>query len=142
MDKKTLYRLFQLPRIIQQKRREIQRIEERLTAISPNLSGMPHGGVHDKIGEGVPDLVDKKNELKKLIRGYEAEQDRIEAWIDGIDDLQVQLLMSLRFKERMSWNQVADEAGGNNTEDSCRKMIDRYLEKGDGNDDQGEKRNG
>ena len=143
MDKKTLYRLFYLPKVIHQKRREIQRIEERLTAMSPNLSGMPHGGgAHDKLGEGVPELVDKKNELQEMIRGYEAERDQIEAWIDGIDDLQIQLLMSLRFKEKMSWNQVADEAGGINTEDSCRKMIDRYLEKGDASDDQGKKRDG
>ena len=28
MDKKTLYRLFYLPKVIQQKRREIKRIEE------------------------------------------------------------------------------------------------------------------
>ena len=58
MDKKTLYRLFYLPKQIEQKKREIQRIQDQLTAISPNLSGMPHGGgVHDKIGEGVVELV-------------------------------------------------------------------------------------
>lgn len=134
MDKKTLYRLFYLPKVIQQKRREIKRIEERLTAISPSLSGMPHGGgVHDKIGEGVPELVDKKNELEEIIRGYEVEENEINAWIDGIEDVQMQLIMSLRFRERLNWNQVADEVGGIATEDSCRKMIDRYLEKGKGN---------
>lgn len=137
MDKKTLYRLFYLPKQIEQKKREIQRIEERLTAISPNLSGMPHGGgVHDKLGEGVPELVDKKRELEEMIRGYRKEEDAINAWIDGIDDLQLQLLFSLRFREKMSWNQVADEAGSVYTDDSCRKMVDRYLEKGDIKDGQ------
>ena len=67
MDKKTLYRLFYLPKQIAIKKREIQRIMERLTAISPSLTGMPHGGgVHDKLGEGVPELVDKKNELEEM----------------------------------------------------------------------------
>lgn len=135
MDKKTLYRLFYLPRQIEQKKREIQRIQERLTAISPNLSGMPHtGGVHDKIGEGVPELIEKKEELEALRRGYEEEETRINAWIDGIEDLQVNLLFSLRFKERLSWSEVADGMGGINTDDSCRKMVDRYLEKGERND--------
>lgn len=130
MDKKTLYRLFYLPKQIEQKKREIQRIEERLTAISPNLSGMPHGGgVHDKIGEGVPELVDKKRELETMIAGYRQEESQINAWIDSVEDLQINLILSLRFREKMSWNQVADEAGGINTEDSCRKMIDRYLER-------------
>ena len=132
MDKKTLYRLFYLPKQIEQKKREIQRIQERLESMSPNLSGMPHGGgVHDKLGEGVPELVDKKRELEEMIRGYQEEEDRINAWIDGIEDIQIQLLLSLRFREKMSWNKVADEAGGINSEDSCRKMIDRFLEKGD-----------
>jgi len=135
MDKKTLYRLFYLPKQIEQKKREIQRIQERLTAISPNLSGMPHsGGVHDKIGEGVPELIEKKEELEALRRGYEEEERQINAWIDGIEDLQINLLFSLRFKEKLSWNEVADQMGGINTDDSCRKMADRYLEKGERND--------
>ena len=140
MDKKTLYRLFYLPKVIQQKRREIKRIEERLTAISPSLSGMPHGGgVHDKIGEvrlvEIPHGLEKAEaaELEEIIRGYEVEENEINAWIDGIEDVQMQLMMSLRFRERLNWNQVADEVGGIATEDSCRKMIDRYLEKGKGN---------
>ena len=136
MDKKTLYRLFYLPKVIEQKRREIRRIEERLGIKSPSLTGMPHGsGVHDKIGEGVPELVDKKNELEELIRGYQAEEDAINRWIDNIEDIQINLIMSLRFRERRSWHDVADEVGGMNTDDSVRKMVDRYLERIDGNDE-------
>lgn len=132
MDKKTLYRLFYLPKQIAQKEREIQRIQERLESMSPNLSGMPHGGgVHDKVGDGVVELVTKKEELEALRRGYQQEEDRINAWIDSVDDIQINLMLSLRFREKMSWNQVADEVGGINTEDSCRKMVDRFLEKGE-----------
>lgn len=132
MDKKTLYRLFYIPKQIEQKRREIQRIQERLESMSPNLSGMPHGGgVHDKIGDGVVELVSKKEELEELIRGYYSEEDRISAWIDQVNDIQINLILSLRFKEKLSWNKIADEIGGNNTEDSVRMMVNRYLEKGE-----------
>ena len=138
MDKRTLYRLFVLPKMIEQKQREIQRIMDRLTSISPNLSGMPHGGgVHDKLGEGVPDLVDKKRELEEIRRGYEQEEARRNGWIDGMEDLQIQLIFSLRFKERMSWNEVADTVGGNNSEDSVRMTVNRYLEKGEKADAEG-----
>ena len=134
MDKKTLYRLFYLPKQIEQKKREIQRIWDKLTSISPNLSGMPHGGgVHDKLGEGVPELVDRKNELEEQMRGFEQEEKEINDWIDAVDDLQVNLILCLRFREKLTWNEVADQMGGINTDDSCRKMIDRYLEKGDKN---------
>lgn len=138
MDKRTLYRLFVLPKMIEQKQREIQRIIDRLTSMSPNLSGMPHGGgVHDKLGEGVPDLVDKKRELEEIRRGYEQEEAKLNGWIDGIEDLQIQLIFSLRFKERMSWNEVADTVGGNNSEDSVRMTVNRYLEKGEKADAEG-----
>lgn len=131
MNKKTLSRLFYLPKIIDQRRREIQRIEERLGVKSPSLSGMPHGsGAHDKIGEGVPELIDKKNELEELIRQYEKEEDRINRWIDGVEDLKLQTYISLRYKEKMSWNEVAATAGGiNDTDSSIRMTVNRYLER-------------
>lgn len=130
MDQKRLYRLFYLPKQIDHLRREIRHIEERLTAISPSLTGMPHGGgVHDKIGEGVSELIDKKELLKQRIAAFEAEEAEIEAWIDAIDDIHLQLIVKLRFKEKMSWQEVANEAGGNNTEDSVRKLVDRYIRK-------------
>lgn len=130
MDQKRLYRLFYLPKQQDYLRREIQRIKERLTAISPSLTGMPHGGgVHDKIGEGVPELIDKKAQLEQMIREYEAEESEIEKWIDGIEDIHLQLIVKLRFKEKKSWQEVANEAGGNNTEDSVRKLVDRYIKK-------------
>lgn len=130
MDQKRLYRLFYLPKQQDYLRREIQRVKERLTAISPSLTGMPHGGgVHDKIGEGVPELIDKKAQLEQMIREYEAEEAEIEKWIDGIEDIHLQLIVKLRFKEKMSWQEVANEAGGNNTEDSVRKLVDRYIKK-------------
>lgn len=143
MDKRTLYRLFVLPKMVEQKKREIQRIMERLTAKSPSLTGMPHaGGVHDKVGDGVVELVTKKEELEELVRSYEKEEDEITGWIDGIEDLQVNLIFSLRFKERMSWNEVADNVGGNNTENSVRMMVNRYLEKGAKEDERGRKAQG
>lgn len=141
MDKKTLYRLFYLPKQIEQKKREIQRIWDMLTSMSPNLSGMPHGGgVHDKVGDGVIELVTKKEELEAQMRGFEQEEKAINDWIDSVEDLQINLMLCLRFREKLSWNQVADQMGGINTDDSCRKMIDRYLEKGGNADGKIEKR--
>jgi hypothetical protein len=104
---------------------------------------MPHaGGVHDKVGDGVVELVTKKEELEELVRSYEKEEDEITGWIDAIEDLQVNLIFSLRFKERMSWNEVADNVGGNNTENSVRMMVNRYLEKGAKDDERGRKAQG
>lgn len=137
MDKKRLSRMYFLPIRIDQKVREIQRIQERLTSASPNLSGMPHGGgVHDKIGEGVVELVTRKEELEELVSGYRLELNDLEEWVESIEDIQIQTMIELRYKERMTWNQVADAMGCVNTDDSCRKMVERFLAKGDDQDEQ------
>lgn len=130
MDMKTLYRLYYLPKMIEQKEREIQRIWDKLTAMSPSLTGMPHGGgVHDKVGDGVIELVTRKEELEAIKRGFEQEEKDINQYIDDVADIQVNLIMTYRFREKMSWDEVADSMGGVITSDACRMMCVRYLKK-------------
>ncbi len=57
------------------------------------------------------------------------ERDRIEQWINSIEDDTVKFIFLRRFVDGMRWNYIADELGGNNTEDSVKKMCYRYLEK-------------
>lgn len=128
MTFKELNRLHYLVKSIERYQMEIQRLEERLTGFSPSLTGMPHAsGAHDKIGEGVPELVDKKNQKQEELRKMEIERDRIQEFIDAVPDLKIRLLMQYRFIDLMTWQEVADEAGGRNSENSVQIAIRRYL---------------
>lgn len=130
MTMKELYQLHYLAKLIERDKNEIRMIEERLGVKSPSLTGMPHvPGAHDKLGEGVPELVDRKNELEERKKLYEAERNKLRSYIESVPDLHVRLIMQLRFLDLMSWQEVADFAEGKNSEDSVRMLVKRYLKR-------------
>ena len=136
MTMKELYQLHYLTKLIERDAMEIRRIEESLGLKSPSLSGMPHvPGAHDKLGEGVPELVDRKNELEERRKQYAEARNKLRTYIETVPDLHVRLIMQLRFLDMMSWQETADYAGGNNSEDSCRMLVKRYLRRDEGKEE-------
>jgi len=132
MTMKELHQLWILNKLIERDEEEIKRIEERLGIKSPSLSGMPHNpGAHDKIGEGVPELVDRKNELEERRKQYTAARNELRAYVEAVPDLHVRLIMQLRFLDLKTWQEVADFAGGRNSEASVRMLVKRYLKRDD-----------
>jgi len=130
MTIKELNQLYHLTKLIERDEMEIRRIEERLDVKSPSLTGMPHApGAHDKLGEGVPELVDRKNELEERRKQYTAARNELRSYVESVPDLHVRLIMQLRFLDLMSWQEVADFAGGKNSEDSVRMLVKRYLKR-------------
>ena len=130
MTMKELYQLHYLTKLIERDAMEIRRIEESLGLKSPSLSGMTHApGAHDKLGEGVPELVDRKNELEERKKQMTEVRNRIRNYVESVPDLHVRLIMQARFVDLMSWHETADYAGGKNSEASVRMLVKRYLEK-------------
>ena len=130
MTMHELYQLHYLSKLIERDRMEIRRIEESLGLKSPSISGMPHApGAHDKLGEGVPELVDRKSELEERMKQMAEVRDRLRKYVETVPDLQVRLIMQLRFIDLMSWQETADYAGGKQSEASVRMLVKRYLEK-------------
>lgn len=67
---------------------------------------------------------------RKLNRRAEELLDLVEEtndYIENIDDSFIRQIISLRYVNGLSWNQVAMSIGGNNTADSVRKVAERYL---------------
>ena len=136
MTIKELNQLHHLTKLIERDEMEIRRIEERLDVKSPSLTGMPHApGAHDKLGEDVPELVDRKNELEERRKQYTEARNKLRTYIETVPDLHVRLIMQLRFLDMMSWQETADYAGGNNSEDSCRMLVKRYLRRDEGKEE-------
>lgn len=136
---------------------EIQRDEERLRNLeaqcgaiaSPGYDGMPHGSSGgNKLESEAIELVDLRNAIarKKALRSECAmtihaqeilcltERNRLERYIASVPDSLTRQIMALRFINGLSWWQVAYSIGGNNTGDSVRMNVKRYLqsEKEDG----------
>lgn len=128
MSLDELSQLFYLDQKIQHDREQIAMKRARLTNTSVQITGMPHGsGAKDKIGDAMPEIVDDVRKLEEKVQKYKIKKDRIMEWIDGIDDMHVQMIFTLRFVDLMSWQEVADAIGGKNSEYSVKKMAYRYL---------------
>lgn len=62
----------------------------------------------------------KKNELADTLT-------KVNEFIDSIQDSLVRQIITLRYSEGLTWNEVADKIGSNNTSESVRKIAERYL---------------
>jgi len=69
---------------------------------------------------------------RKLNRRIDELVDLVEEtyeYIDNIDDSLVRQIITLRYVNGLTWQQVAASIGGDNTADSVRMMHDRFLKK-------------
>lgn len=135
---------------IEELKRKIPKIEQRINEIEKQ--GTVRDTVRGGFGgwqtfsvEGFPskeynqkktDLLAKKlllNSRKSTLELLEFDllqkTNEIEEFITNIKDSRMRRIINLRFIENLSWNKVADRIGGNNTEDSIKKMFYRFIEK-------------
>ena len=74
-------------------------------------------------------------ELIKLIaakrRRCVRERDRLERYIDGIEDSLTRMIFTLRFVKGLSWLQTSFQIGGANSDVNIRQICYRHLKKTD-----------
>ena len=121
---KNLNRLYWLKQEIQQIENQIK----ELTVLSATaMSGMPSS---KKASSPVERFVMRMESLKeKLAQKYEellAETERIEEYIEGIDDEEVRLIARKRFIEHKDYQTIGDEMFIDRT--TAYRKLKRYLE--------------
>lgn len=128
----TLKELSQLYYINKEIDSDMQRLEElRLAVSSPSsskISGMPFSGSRINITENIlAEIIELESIINNKINRCVEERARLERYICGISDSLTRQIFTLRFIKCFSWRQVAFTVGGNNTEDSVKKICYRYL---------------
>ncbi len=73
------------------------------------------------------ELSDVKNLIELKLEQQVCEYNRLNRYIQTVDDSLIRQILELRFINGLSWNKVADNIGGYNSEDSVKKMCYRYL---------------
>ena len=115
--------------------KQIAKIEDDGNVIDSVCGG--NGGIqHFKIeGFPYPEYSRKKTLLyarKATLASLEMELmetlNKVEEFIASVDDSRMRRIITLRFIDNLSWNKVADRIGGNNTEDSVKKVFYRFME--------------
>lgn len=128
MTIKELSQLYHLRREVEMDRQRLAALEERALPGAQRLSGLPgSGNVQDKLATYAVEIADLRAVIEQKLKRCLAEQQRLEAYIAGIEDSFLRQIFTCRFVEGMSWRQVADKVGGKNTADGVRKLSKRFL---------------
>lgn len=134
MDKEQLSQLRYLKREIEMLKSQIEDLDYNMTTDSVKGSN-PYFPYEERNfiikGIGYKEYDNKLNRLqRKLNRRVEELMDLVEEmneYIENIDDSLIRQIITLRYVNGLSWNQVAVSIGGNNTADSVRKVAERFL---------------
>lgn len=84
------------------------------------ITGIDYDGYNNKLNRLQRKLNRRVEDLLDLVED-------MNDYISNIDDSLVRQVLTLRYINNLSWNQVACHIGGNNTADSVRKVAERYL---------------
>lgn len=123
-----LQQLFYLSKMIDRMKDQLEDLREKLDLHSPTISDMPKApGSKDKIGDIVPEIVDKTRELEAEIQELERRSDELHAFIRQVPNIRIRLIMTYRYIDQLSWMEVAHKIGGRETEQTVSQTVYRYL---------------
>jgi hypothetical protein len=136
MKKEQLKQLRHLKNEIRLLQKQIAELDYPVTSdvVKGSMTEFPYIEQHIRI-TGIDEEGYKRrlNRLKrKLKRKLDELMDLVEEaneYINGIDDSLIRQILSLRYVNGLTWEQVAASIGGGNTADSVRKAAERFLEK-------------
>ena len=131
MTLKELSQLYYLNREIEMDKKRLLELEAQAVSCSPNLTGMPRSpGISDKVGRYASEIADLKGIIEAKLQQCIYERNRLERYINSIDDSFLRQIFTYRFVNGLPWEQVAACAGGSNTPAGVKMACYRYLKQG------------
>lgn len=130
ITKRELSQLYYLSREIKRDKRRLKELEALAEGTTQHLTGMPIApGFGDKTARYAIEIMELKEVIECNMRRCMIEYNRLIRFVSSVEDSQMRQILTLRYVNGMTWQRIATEIGGGNTEDSVRKMNDRFLEK-------------
>ncbi|MBP2655616.1 MAG: hypothetical protein H6Q73_3185 [Firmicutes bacterium] len=130
MTKKELSQLYYLNREIGQLQVRLAELECLASSCTTIITGMPRAsGISDKLSKYVAEIADLKSLLDLNLKKCFYELSRLNRYIQSVDDSEMRMILSLRYINGLSWNQVAASISVYASGDGVRKTHDRFLKK-------------
>lgn len=130
MTKKELSQLYYINREIEQIQARLTELECLATSATQKITGMPSGsGVSDMVGRYAAEIADLKALLDLNLKKCFYELNRLNRYIQSVEDAQMRMILSLRYINGLSWEQVAASISSCISGESIRKAHDRFLVK-------------
>lgn len=128
MTLKELSQLYYLKREIEDLKDKISKLEDKATDTSVKITGMPRGaGAGDKIGRAVAELDYYKAKLTNRLEQCYIEVIRLDDYISACPDSLTRQILTCRFVNGLSWDQVAAHIGHTVTVWSVKDTAYRYI---------------
>lgn len=128
MTKKELSQLYYLKREIKEQQKKIKELETTATSCSSKIDGLPSGeGINDKIGNYAVQIADLKSLLDLNLKKCFYEFNRLNRYIQSVEDSQMRMILTLRYVNGLTWRQIAKSMGVAGDGSTERKKHDRFL---------------
>lgn len=129
MTKHELSQLYWLNREIEEQQRRLDELESLATSCTSKITGMPKNpSVTDKLSKYVAEIIDLKGLIDLNIKKCFYELNRLNRYIESVGDSEMRLILSLRYINGLTWQQIAFSIGEYD-EQYPRKKHDRFLAK-------------
>ena len=128
LTKKELSQLYWLNREIEEEKRKLSELEAAAAGCTAKITGLPHvSGVHDKIGDLGILIAEQRNLIDLKVRQSVIEYNRLNRYIASVDDAQMRMILSLRYVNGLSWQEIAANMGQDGDGSTQRKKHDKFL---------------
>ena len=128
MTKKELSQLYYLKREIKEQQKRINELEAAATSCSSKIDGLPSGtGISDKIGKYAVQIADLKSLLDLNLKKCFYELNRLNHYIQSVEDSQMRMILTLRYINGLTWRQIAKSLGVIGDGSTERKKLNRFL---------------
>ncbi len=128
MTKKELSQLYYLKKEIKEQQRRFEELETIAMSCTAKITGLPHGtGINDKIGNYAAQIADLKSLLDLNLKKCFYELNRLDRYIQSVDDSEMRIILTLRYSQGLSWQQIAEIMGILGDGSTERKKHNRFL---------------
>lgn len=112
MTKKELSQLYYLNREIEEQQRRLRELESLASSCTTQITGMPKSvQFSDKLVKYAVEIADLKALLDLNLKKCFYELNRLNRYIDSVEDSQMRLILSLRYINGLTWQQIAFSIG-------------------------------
>lgn len=130
VTKEELSQIYYLNKELRMWQKELESLECQSLLRGQQLTGMPFvSGTSDKTGDIATNIADIKSIIIGKQKEIQIQKKKIMTYIEQIEDSCMRQIIFYRCVSCMSWNSVAQEIGGNNTEDSVKQAFHRFFKK-------------
>lgn len=131
MTLEILTRYYELEKKIREYEETARSLRAAAESTTSRLSDMPKSRyVDERLSRYIALIIECEKKIEMMRPVAESRRKKVTRYVNGIEDMFVKSVISLRFLEIMPWGDVAEAVGGGNTDDTVRMAVQRHMDKG------------